>query len=144
MEPYNDSELIAPIEDTKPLTYSSLLLLIPSWYAYMNNNVAMTVVSGLTSLISYTFWRNPLKKGLRRTLDLTFSKISFAIFVYQGINHVPYPECFMGYYIASYMMYNFIQSHLMYTLKNKHWVNFHVMFHLCVMTDQLFILYFLK
>jgi hypothetical protein len=71
---FKEEELIAEWKHTKYLTLSSLLFLIPAYYAYNSNMYNHTILLILTSLISANYWRKATYSW-RRNLDLIFSKI---------------------------------------------------------------------
>ncbi len=133
--------MIAKVNETKLLTYTSILFLLPSYYAFINNHILMFIIAGLTSIISYNYWSYPLKNGYNRYFDLIYSKFSFTIFFYNGVVHVQYPECFIAYFILSLIIYNYKKACMMYNLNKKCWIYFHALFHIFVMINQLFIIH---
>jgi hypothetical protein len=141
MEP---SDLIAPFTETNILCYTSLSFLAPAYYAYQKNIPFLSTLLCLTSLISYSYWSYPLINGFYRKLDLIFSKISFGICFGYGMIYVQEPQCYLGYGIFLSMICNYWLSNSMYYLKQKTWSNYHAVFHLCVMTEQILIVYCLE
>ena len=140
----SDLNFIAPIQETRILSFSSLLFLAPAYYSYQKNIPFLTTLLCLTSFFSYNYWSYPLTNGLYRKLDLIFSKISFGIFFGYGMLYVHEPYCYAGYGIFVSMICNFWLSNSMYHLKQKSWSNYHALFHLCVMTEQMLIVYCLE
>jgi hypothetical protein len=135
---------IVKYEHSKWLVLSSLFFLIPSIYAYVNNLYYFSILSLFTSLISANYWRNPIHSW-RRNMDLVFSKLSFIIYLPNGIIYVSYtPYLITGYFGLVILLYSFYLSGKLYQLQNNNWYKYHMLFHFMVMYEQLIVLRSMK
>lgn len=133
--------------NTEPLVYSSCIFLIPLIYSYYLKFYFYTIVLFITFGISANYWRKATL-GLRRDLDLFFSKISFLIFFISNFVylHYNYP-LLLGYkinnnsdistiiYITSYsnlffIIYFYNLSYYHYRINDIHWIIYHILFHI--------------
>jgi len=132
--------LIAEWKHTKYLTVSSLLFLIPACYAYANSMYDHTILLTLTSLISANYWRKATYSW-RRNLDLIFSKISFAIYIYNGVRYIgSQKELIEGILRLIFMFYCFYKSGELFKINNEDWYRYHFVFHIFIALEQLGIL----
>jgi len=151
--------------NTFPLVYSSCMFLVPAIYSYYLKYYFYAICLFITFGISANYWRKATY-GLRRNLDLIFSKISFFIFITSHIYYLYFYSLLqntnnknesntklpMIYYIVSYsnlffIMYFYNLSYYFYHLPkiycrmNKFdWINFHILFHLFCNTNILLII----
>ena len=117
------------IYEPRWLVASSFLFMIPGMCAYFSHQYFYGNMLLITSLISANFWRNPVH-GCRRNADLIFAKISFAVFVYNGITSVRYiPYLIVGYTELTGIVYCYYMSEKLYKLKDNQWVLWHMGFH---------------
>jgi hypothetical protein len=102
--------LISEWKHTKYITLSSLLFLMPAYYAYAHSMYNHTILLILTSLISANYWRKATYSW-RRNLDLIISKISFAIYIYNGVKYSgSRSELIEGILRLIFMFYCFCRS----------------------------------
>ena len=88
----NTEIYIAEWKHSRWLVVSSSFFLIPSLYGYYIKFYGFSILLLLTSLISANYWRKATYSW-RRTTDLIFAKISFVIFVSNGliyVRNIPY------------------------------------------------------
>ena len=132
--------LIAEWKHTKYITVSSLLFLIPACYAYAHSMYDHTILLTLTSLISANYWRKATYSW-RRNMDLIFSKISFAIYIYNGVKYSSSQSNLIeGILRLIFMFYCFCRSGYLFQKKEDSWVWYHVIFHIFIALEQLRIL----
>ena len=136
-----NSELyIAEWNESKWLVVSSFFFTVPATYAFINNLYSYSGLLFLNSLISANYWRKATYSW-RRNLDLIFSKISFVVFVSNGMLYVTsIPYNITGYIGLCILMYCYYLSDKLLKLKNNNWYKYHMMFHLIMMYEQLIIL----
>jgi hypothetical protein len=139
-----DDKYLAKYEDTKWLVLSSFLFCIPSIYAFITELYFHSGLLLFTSLISANYWRKATYCW-RRNLDLIFSKISFGVFVSNGIYYVREKYFYLGYLGLFLLIYCFFKSA---NLHNKainssettnNWYKYHFFFHV-LMTIELMII----
>ena len=130
---------VAPYEQSRWLFCSSLFFLFPAIYGYYNMLYSYANLIVMTSVISANFWRKATYSW-RRTLDRAFAKISFIVFLINGIIYFKYkPYIITGYsglVILSYCYY--IGDVLLYQ-NNNNWYKYHFIFHI-LLTYELFII----
>jgi len=132
--------LLAEWKHTKYLTLSSLLFLIPAYYAYNHNMYDHSIMLTMTSLISANYWRKATYSW-RRNLDLIFSKISFGIYIYNGVKYSSsLKELIEGIFRLLLMFHCFFISGKLFKLKDDNWYKFHFTFHILIAFEQLRIL----
>jgi hypothetical protein len=74
-------------------------------------------------------------------MDLVFSKLSFIIYLPNGIIYVSYtPYLITGYLGLIILLYSFYLSGKLYKLQNNNWYKYHMLFHFMVMYEQLIVL----
>jgi hypothetical protein len=137
---FEDENYIAEWNHTRWLVLSSFLFLIPSTYALYNKLYSFSLLLLFTSLISANFWRKATYSW-RRNLDLFFSKISFTVFVYNGIFYIKYtPYLIYGYSTLILLLYCYYKSNQLHKIKNIYWYKYHILFHFFLCTNQFLIL----
>lgn len=131
---------IAEWDETKWIVLSSFFFMIPSLYGYYKGLYFLANVLLLTSIISANYWRNATY-SIRRVVDRSFAKVSFSIFVYNGvvyIRYVPYLiTAWSGFIILLYCYY---QSNKYGLEKDKKWIKYHMVFHAIMSYNQFIIL----
>jgi hypothetical protein len=139
----NDTEEIylAGWEESKWIVMSSFFFTVPSIYAFIQEKYNLSLLLLGTSLVSANYWRKATYSW-RRNLDLVFAKVSFTVFVYNGVIHVrTLPLAVSGYTGLCLLCFMYYLSNVLWKLKNGQWVTFHVSFHFLMMCEQLLILY---
>ena len=138
---YPEEEIyLAGWEESKWIVRSSFFFTVPSIYALVQEQYSLSLLLLGTSLVSANYWRKATYSW-RRNLDLVFAKVSFTVFVYNGVIHVKsLPLVLSGYSGLGLLVYLFYLSNSLWEQKNKQWVNFHVLFHFLMMCEQLIIL----
>jgi hypothetical protein len=136
-----DTEVyLARWEETKWIVMSSFFFTVPSMYALVQEKYSLSFLLLGTSLVSANYWRKATYSW-RRDLDLIFAKISFTVFVYNGVIHVrSLPLVVSGYSGLCMLLFMYYLSNLLWKIKNEQWVTFHVTFHFIMMCEQLIIL----
>ena len=131
-------KLIAPWSQTKWITASSSLFLIPSGYAFSNNLYLEAFILASTSIVSMNYWRKSTYSW-RRTLDLIYAKLSTIIFLYKGFAFVHYNNInfiitgYTGLFSIAYLYYMSDKSH---REKYPYWYRYHVGFHIILTIEQ--------
>ena len=131
---------IAHWDQTKWLVLSSFFFIIPAKYAYVNNLHSYSIILLFTSLISANYWRKATYSW-RRNMDLMFAKVSFSIFVSNGIFYVRT----LNYVIPGYtglivLLYFYYLSTKLLQMKNNNWYKYHFGFHLIMTFEQIIII----
>ena len=135
--------MLSSYNHTKYLVLSSFLFLIPGIYALLLKFYFFFILLFLTSLISAIYWIKPIYSW-RRSLDLTFSKISFIIFFYNGILNVHnFYYILIGYSGIILILYFYYLSNTLFN-KNNNWYIYHMLFHFIIMIEQLIIIKSIK
>lgn len=136
-----DTEVyLARWEETKWIVMSSFFFTVPSMYALVQEKYSLSFLLLGTSLVSANYWRKATYSW-RRDLDLIFAKISFTVFVYNGVIHVrSLPLVVSGYSGICMLLFMYYLSNLLWKIKNEQWVTFHVSFHFIMMCEQFIIL----
>ena len=132
--------VVANWKDSRYLTGTSLLFLLPSFYAYTSEETPLSLVLALTSLISANFWRNA-KYSIRRDLDLIVSKGAMAFMCYTGARHITTLKyataCYPGVMVLTYAYY---KSHELYDINDRKWLSYHITFHAILTYEQFIII----
>ena len=114
--------------------------MFPAIYSYYYELYSYAVLLTLTSLISANYWRDATH-GWRRDADLLFAKISFTVFVANGLYYVRItPYVIVGYPGLFLLSYCYYLSGKYLTEKNGLWWRFHMLFHLIMMCEQMMII----
>jgi len=131
---------IASWEHSKWLVLSSFFFTFPSIYAYINNLYYYSILLVFTSLISANYWRKATY-SIRRNLDLFFAKLSFIIFLSNGIVYVKcVPYVITGYSGLILLLYCYYLSGKLLNIGNENWYKYHFIFHLIMAYEQFIIL----
>jgi len=127
-------------KESRWIVLSSIMMTIPAIYGFYNKLYTLSVFICMTSFISANYWRNATF-GIRRDVDLIFSKISFSIFVYNGFIHVYYfPSILLGHIGLISMIYLYYLSNKYFELRNTNWLSYHFLFHMTIIIEQMMIL----
>ena len=135
-----DNKGVLTVAPTALLTLSSSFFIIPAIYAYRCELPGYAVLLVLTSLISMNYWRNATH-GWRRNLDLVFAKISFVVFVSNGIIYVrTWPYVLTGYPGLLVLLYCYYMSNTKHQVGDNDWYKYHVLFHAIMTYEQCIII----
>jgi hypothetical protein len=127
---------------SKYLYYSSFLLGISSCVSFYFQDYYTFLFMFVLFLSSIQFWRKP-DYGLQRDIDMFLCKCIAVYFYmntlcfYDEITRTIYSSCF-----TSILLFYMIEW-LLYSLKNKKWIIFHMAIHIYVSFFTPFILYIL-
>jgi hypothetical protein len=142
MKVFNNETYIATWEQSKWLVLSSFLFMIPSIYAYLHNLYFYSVLLSTTSIVSANYWRKALANSWRRNMDLALAKVSFIIFLSNGIIYVKKIEYIItGYSGLVILVYCYLLAGNLWKAKQSSWYIFHVFFHFIIMYEQLIIIH---
>ena len=138
----HDNELyIDTWDQTKWLVLSSFSFMVPSVYAYIHKMYFYSVLLLLTSLVSANYWRKAIANSWRRYMDLVLAKISFIVFLSNGIIYVKrFDYIITGYSGLILLVYSYLLACKLWTAKQNNWYMYHALFHLIMMYEQLIIL----
>ena len=131
---------VAPYEQSKWITLTSMFFLIPGIYGFQNEQYVMSFTLLLTSVISVNFWRHATYSW-RRIADRIFAKISFIICFVNGLRYSALNLFVVSEWISFCIFaYCFYMSNKYNSSHNNKWVKWHLMFHLnCVYTQIIII-----
>jgi hypothetical protein len=141
----NHNKFVAPYEETRWVTMSSLFFLVPSIYGYKNEQYFMSIVLCLSSVFSVNFWRHATY-SYRRIADRIYAKIAFMICCINGIRYSYLdPLIIIGWisfliFVYCYYMSNKYCNDLCYNKNyspNSIWWKYHVLFHFFAMQVQI-------
>lgn len=136
----NENFISIKCRQGKILALSSCFFLIPSIYAYKNGLYFFCALLIATSFISANFWRNAIHSW-RRNLDLFFAKVSFVIFLSNGIYYLRYtPYVVTGYSGLIVLLYCYYLSDKYLKEHNTAWCKYHFIFHLLLTYEQFIII----
>ena len=137
-----NSDVIAVTwDDTRWLVLSTSFLLIPTIYGYSKKLYSHSSLLLLTSLVSMNYWRKATYSW-RRWMDLIVSKITFSVFLYNGVINTWGQICPMifGYSGLFGICYCFTKSEQLWKKKNNNWLNYHMGFHTLLTCELMMIL----
>jgi hypothetical protein len=141
MKLYNNELYIDTWDQTKWLVLSSFSFMIPSVYAYIHKMYFYSVLLLLISLISANYWRKAIANSWRRYIDVVLAKISFIVFLSNGIIYVKRIDYLItGYSGLIILVYSYLKAGKLWKAKETHWYRYHALFHLIMMYEQLIIL----
>ena len=137
-------KIVAEWKETKYLVVSSSFFMVPAIYGFYNNLYLLPCVLLLTTLFSINFWRHATYSW-RRIADLTFAKISFAIFFINGFAHISRSVDLISMYTGLvgliYCYYMSQKCHKNDIRDNTSiWWKYHMMFHIFVTYNQFIII----
>lgn len=135
-----DETYIAYWHQTKWLVLSSFFFTIGASYAYSKHLYSYSILLFFTSFISANYWRKATYSW-RRDMDLIVAKMSFVVFVSNGVYYVRTIEYMIPGYIGLLcLVYSYYLSAKFYRLKHNNWYKYHFMFHLIMAFEQMIIL----
>jgi len=131
-----DTDIIAPWEQTKWITLSSMFFIIPATYALCNNIYYHSSLLFITSAVSANYWRKA-QPSWRRDLDFTVAKISVITGVSTGIIYLrsPFYLTIFATGLAGLSYCYYLSNHL-HAIKNPNWWKYHVAFHALLTCEQ--------
>lgn len=137
----NSNVVAVTWDDTRWLVLSSSFLLIPTIYGYSKKLYSHSSLLLLTSLVSMNYWRKATYSW-RRWMDLIVSKITFSVFLYNGVINTWGQICPMifGYSGLFGIYYCFTKSEQLWKKKNNNWLNYHMGFHTLLTCELMMIL----
>lgn len=136
---YDTDIYLVEWRESRWLVLTSMASLIPTTYSFQNGLYFLSAVSLFTTIISANYWRKATI-SFRRDLDLFYAKLSFIIYLCNGIYYV------RGYRIlvfspgVMFLLYNYYYSNQYYYEKKREWLTYHIWFHMMVLTEQLVVL----
>jgi hypothetical protein len=132
--------LLAPWAETRWITLSSCLLLLPSYYAYLRQFYIYSAIILGTSIVSANYWRHATYSW-RRTLDLWVAKGTVTFFTVNGvlIYNIPYMVAAYGGLIP--LAYCYYLSDTKFRANNAQWVLYHFLFHCMLIYETLLIIH---
>ena len=131
---------IAEWDESKWIVLSSFFFMIPSVYGYYKGLYFLANVLLLTSIISANYWRNATY-SIRRGVDKSFARVSFSIFLYNGVVYVRYvPYLITAWSGFIFLLFCYYESNKWWVLKDKKWIKYHMLFHAIMAYNQFIIL----
>ena len=132
---------IAPWEQTKWITLSSCLFMIPSYYAYIRQFYIYSIILLITTLVSINYWRDATYSW-RRTLDLYVAKLTVTVFVSNGVYSIRHiPSIIIGYTSVFPLIYCYYLSDKYYKANNPYWVLCHCVFHFVLSYETMLVIH---
>ena len=137
-----NKNIIVGWKTSRWLVCSSLLFMVPSIYAFYLHLYFFSGLLLITSAVSANHWRDALFDSQRRTIDRMIAKLSFVIFMVDGVMHIRYiPYICVGYANLVAIVYCYKQPNDLYLEQHSTvWYKYHMMFHFCVMCEQLLVI----
>ena len=142
----NKTQLSFKENDKIMLVVSSLLFLIPAYYAIICDLYTHGIFSILASFVSIIYWISP-GPSWRQTLDLTISKLYIIYFVVIGIycyNSLFQWQILLKILLIYITLMNYIMSHISWEYKLEQWIYFHISFQIWSCILQLNTIYFIN
>ena len=137
----HDNNIIVEWQTSRWLVSSSFLFTIPSLYAFYLHLYFFSGLLLITSVISANHWREALFVSWRRSMDRFVAKLSFILFMVHGVMYIRYvPYMLIGYMNLVAIVYCYRQSDNLYLERSPNWYKYHMMFHLCVMCEQMLVI----
>jgi len=136
---YDSDIYLVEWRESRWLVLTSLFSLLPAIYSFQNGLYFLSAVSLFTSIISANYWRRATISS-RRDFDLVYAKLSFIIYSFHGLYYV------RGYRLLTfspgltYLIYNYYYSNQYYYEKKREWLNYHIWFHMMILTGKMVIL----
>jgi hypothetical protein len=122
------------------VSFIIFFFIIPAIYAFINKLYGHFILLFLTSLISANYLRKATYSW-RRKLDLIFAKISFIVFVSNGIVYVRTLHYVIPGYMGLFvMLYCYYLSGKLFKLKHNNWYKYHCIFHFILTYEQIIII----
>ena len=136
---YDTDVYLVDWRESRWLVLTSMASLIPTTYSFSNGLYFLSTVSLISTFISANYWRKATISS-RRDMDLTLQKFAFFIYLFHGFYYV------RGYRIIAFtpgvmfLLYNYYYSNQYYYEKKREWLNYHIWFHMMVLTEQMVVL----
>ena len=136
---YDTDIYLVEWRESQWLVLTSMASLIPTTYSFYHSLYFLSSVSLMSTFISANYWRKATI-SFRRDMDLTFQKMAFFIYFFHGLYYV------RGYRIIAFtpgvmfLLYNYYYSNQLYYEKKREWLNYHIYFHMMVLTEQMVVL----
>jgi len=118
-------------EQSKYLVISSTFILPTAYISYIRHYYMYSYLMICVVFCSMNYWRHATH-GKRRELDLIISKISFFIYLYNGIMNLHGVGLLFGYTNLAGMIYCYYTANKLFIYNNNNWLKYHCMFHLLV------------
>lgn len=135
-----NEKYVAKWNQSKWLVLSSFFFTIPAYYAHYNALYFYSILLLLTSFVSANYWRKATLSW-RRNADLVLAKISFTIFVANGVFYVRRTSyVIIGYTGLFVLLYCYHLSGKLLKMKNDNWYKYHFLFHFIMMYEQVIII----
>ena len=132
--------LLAPWAETRWITLSSCLLLLPSYYAYLRQFYIYSAIILGTSIVSANYWRHATYSW-RRTLDLWVAKGTVTFFTVNGVLIFNIPYMVAAYTGLIPLIYCYYLSDTKFRANNTQWVLYHFLFHCMLIYETLLIIH---
>ena len=130
--------------ESKVLILSSTLFIYPTYYAYTNGMMILSLLYFLSGLISINYWRNPIKSW-RLDIDLIYSKSMLVLSCYNGAKYITRTnQLLLSYPGFILTIYSYNKSTELHIIKNNNWYKYHCMMHIIMIYESLIILYNIK
>lgn len=141
----DENRLVAPLEHTKYLTYSSFLFFGPSIFALQKEHYVISGSLFVAGINSANHWRNPTYSW-RRIADHIAAKVAFVIcfvngFYFYPLFIIPKIACFGAFSHCYYMSDKYCNKNIHINEMDHCWWKYHVAFHLCCVFTQMLIVY---
>ena len=133
----------SPRESSRVLTRTSILFVIPSWYAYNQRLYYYSLILLVNTILSINYWRNPVY-GLRRNLDVFFAKFSAGIFLVSGIYYVKEWNVLYNLLLLQLICFYVVGQYLADIKNHSTWYRYHAIFHVYCLVCQFLVLYSIK
>lgn len=134
------NEFPISIRDTKYIVVTSSLFMVPFYYSIIYKKYLYSTTSLVTAIVSVNFWRDA-RLGWRRDTDLIVSKISFSIYFVGGLQYIKEPDfTVIGYPVCIAIIASYILSNYLWKKDSRNWKYAHVLFHIFIIIEQLFII----
>lgn len=136
---YDTDIYLVEWRESRWLVLTSMASLIPTTYSFQNGLYFLSIVSLISTAVSANYWRKATL-SFRRDLDLTLQKMAFFIYFFNGLYYV------RGYRLLAFspgvifLLYNYYYSNQYYYEKKREWLNYHIWFHMMVITEKLVVL----
>jgi hypothetical protein len=120
---------IIPWQESRWLVLSSLSIFPQAYISLCRHHYNQSLLVLLTLFLSINYWREP-KMGIRRNLDLLFSKLLCLYYFYQGVKNIRSGIGLVCYPNALLIMYSYHSSNNLYYAYRSYWLYWHIAFHL--------------
>jgi len=136
---YDSDIYLVEWRESRWLVLTSMASLIPTAYSFYYSLYFLSTVSLISTAISANYWRKATISS-RRDLDLVLQKFAFVIYLCNGLYYVRGYRMFVFTPGLMFLLYNYYFSNQYYYEKKREWLNYHIWFHMMVLTEQLIVL----